>query len=90
MMHCFLCLNLWKDSRSHHCLMLPRWSNCRPRIPQLLRYIIYDCEMSMKNTFVIESVCDFVSDDDPDSAVVEGLGEVLVVERGLEDGSGEH
>ena len=39
---------------------------------------------------VVEPVRDLVSDDDAYPAVVERLWEVLVVERGLEDGRGEH
>ena len=40
--------------------------------------------------FVVESVRDFVSDDDADAAVVERLGEVLAVEVRLQDAGGEH
>ena len=39
---------------------------------------------------VVEAVGDLVSDDDPDAAVVHGLGEVLVVEGRLQDARREH
>ena len=39
---------------------------------------------------VVEAVRDLVPDDDANAAVVERLREVLVVERRLQDASGEH
>ena len=39
---------------------------------------------------VVEAVSDLVADDHADAAVVQRAGEVLVVERGLQDASREH
>ncbi len=39
---------------------------------------------------VVEAVRDLVPNDDTDTAVVQGLGEVFVVERWLQDGGREH
>ena len=36
-------------------------------------------------TFIVKPVCDFVADDDPDAAIVQGLGEVLTVEQRLQN-----
>ena len=41
-------------------------------------------------SLVVEAVCDLVSDDDADAAVVEALGEGGVVERRLQDARREH
>ena len=39
---------------------------------------------------VIKAMGDFMADDDPDPAIVEGFGKVFVVEGGLENASWEH
>ena len=50
----------------------------------------YSDRPNMLLAFVVESVRDFVSDDDADAAVVERLGEVLAVEVRLQDSRREH